>query len=122
MFITSFNQKDGENICWPTAVAPNTCNRSAVYLPQRGVDIKEEGPINVITSHLPKMSFIPTGKNKSTKQPLRMLKTVKNSRNVFLLMLFITTRVTAVYSIGNNALNSLENHGEYFSRSKRGPS
>lgn len=24
------------------------------------MDIKEEGPINVVTSHLPKMSFIPT--------------------------------------------------------------
>lgn len=71
VFITSFSQKDGENICQPTPMASNTCNRRAVYLPQRGVDIKEEGPINVVTSHLPKMSFIPTGK---TKAPNNLLK------------------------------------------------
>lgn len=68
VFITPFSQKDGEAFCWPTPMASKTCNRRAVYLPQRGVDIKEEGPINVVTSHLPKVSFIPTGKtNKQTK-------------------------------------------------------
>lgn len=66
VLIISFSQKEGEDFCWPTPVASKTCNRRAVYLPQRGVDIKEEGPINVVASHLPKMGFIPTGKNKET--------------------------------------------------------
>lgn len=67
LFTTSFGQKAEVDFYWPTPVASETCNRKALYLPQRGMDIKEEGPINVVTSHLPKMSFIPTGKNTPTK-------------------------------------------------------
>lgn len=65
------------HILWPEGrgrfllappMASETCNRKAVYLPQRGMDIKEKGPINVVASHLPKMSFIPTGKNSNKTQ------------------------------------------------------
>lgn len=66
LFTISFGQKAEADFYWPLLWLLK-CNRKAVYLPQRGMDIKEEGPINVVTSHLPKMSFIPTGKNTPTK-------------------------------------------------------
>lgn len=58
-FTTAIYQKKGDESrgFWST-------RRSAIYLPQRRMDIKEEGPVNVVTSHLPKVGFIPTGKNK----------------------------------------------------------
>lgn len=43
-----------------TIISTKVASKSNQHLPQRGVDIKEEGPINVVASHLPKMGFIPT--------------------------------------------------------------
>lgn len=41
-------------------ISTQVASKSNQHLPQRRMDIKEEGPVNVVTSHLPKVGFIPT--------------------------------------------------------------
>lgn len=41
----------------------------AVYLPQRGVDVEEEGAVDVVAPHLPEVGFIPAGKDNHRTQP-----------------------------------------------------
>ena len=50
-----------EDIC-----LDNSVNRHTAYLSQRWVYIKEEGAVNIVTSHFSKVSLIPT-KEKASK-------------------------------------------------------